>query len=152
MVTGTAPRRAPVHHWCYASTSSAGRGVPSHPDGRRGEPTCLSAAVRGLGSTAPAHPSLLVMRTPRSGLSWPRVTSRRARAPSGVRGLTQAHTLGPVVVGVARTPLDETEPVPEGSGETAPVPSGSGNTGPVLEGSGEAETVPSGSVETKIHP
>ena len=33
------------------------RPVPSHPDGRRGEPTCLSAAVRGLGSTALKGPN-----------------------------------------------------------------------------------------------
>jgi len=58
------------------STSSAGRGVLSHPGGRHGEPTCLSAAVRGLGSTTTTHPSLLAMRTPGRGLTWPRVTSR----------------------------------------------------------------------------
>ena len=162
MVTGTAPRWAPVHHWCHSSTSSAGRGVPSRPGGRRGEPTCMSAAVQGLGSTTPTHLSLLAMRTPGCGLSWLRVTSRRARAPSGVRGLTQVHTLGPVVVGGGTTLSGEMEPSPEGSGkmelvpsgsdETAPVPSGSGDTGPVPEGSGEAETVPSGSVETEIRP
>jgi len=64
MVMGMAPHQAPVHHWCYASMSSAGHGVPSHPSGPRGEPTCLSAAIRGLGSTTPTHPSLLAMRTP----------------------------------------------------------------------------------------
>ena len=98
------------------------------------------------------HPSLLAMRTPRRGLSWPWVTSRHARAPSSVRCLTQAHTLGPVVVGGGTDPAGEAKPAPEGSGEMAPVPSGSGDTGPVPSGLGETETVPSGSVETEVRP
>ena len=114
MVTGTAPHRAPVHHWCHASTSSAGRGVPSRPGGRRGEPTCMSAAVQGLGSTTPTHLSLLAMRTPGCGLSWLRVTSRRARAPFDVRGLTQAHMFGPVVVGGGTNLSGKAEPASDG--------------------------------------
>jgi len=56
---GMAPRRGPVRHWRYMQALSAGHGVPSRPSERRGESTCLSADVRGLGSTVPTHPTLL---------------------------------------------------------------------------------------------
>ena len=50
--------------WPYSSlaqVSSAGHGVPFHPNGRLGELTRLSAFERGLGRTAPARPTLFLM-------------------------------------------------------------------------------------------
>ena len=59
--TRTAPCRVPVHHWRHVQASSPGRGAPLRPDERRGGLTRLSVLVRGLGRTAPVHPTLFLM-------------------------------------------------------------------------------------------
>ena len=174
MSTVIAPCRGLVRHWRHAQASSVGHGIPLRPGGRHGELTRLSASIRGLGRTAPAHPILFLMLIPRYGPSWPRVTSRRASLFLGVRVLTQSHMPGPRVVGgdmpVGRQACQsgQTEPAPEGSGEAERKPKGrarrslppeagrvgasplrSGETKPAPKGSGEMEPAPEGSGETE---
>jgi len=79
--------------------SSTGHGVSFRPNERRGELMCLPAFVRGLGRTAPVHPTLFLMWILRYGPSWPQVTLTHAHLFPSVRVLTQAHMPGPRVVG-----------------------------------------------------
>jgi hypothetical protein len=87
MMTEMAPHHDLVHHWCYTRASSAGHGVPFRPGAQYGQRTPLTGNVRGLDSTVPVCPMLLVMCAPRYGLSWPRVTSRHACSLSDVRSM-----------------------------------------------------------------
>jgi hypothetical protein len=174
----TAPRRDPVHHWCYMRASSAGHGALFCPSARHGQQAPLMGVVWGLGSTVPVHPALLATCAPRYGPLWPRVMLRRAHSLPRSRSVV----LGPCcharsgwrrrgppmgacapVRGWIHLPrsgetdlvpwgLGEVEPAPKGSGETEPTPKWSGETGPMPLGLGETEPMPLGSGEMEPMP
>ena len=179
MSTGMASRRGPIRHWCHVQASYAGHGTPLRPGEHHGELTRLSVPIRGLGRTAPVHPTLFLMRIPRYGPSWPRVILGCAGHLPDVRALTQAHSLGPGVVGggmglrrarqipwprgrlrrsppkgrARRSPPQEVgrdAAQTQGSSEAEPAALGSGEAEPTASGSSKAEPAPRGRVRWSL--